>query len=370
MIKDNIKSKIEKTKSFYEKYERYIPILSFFAGFTWDSLTLTRIDQLMDSLILFLYLMLLGVAIVLMVFVDKGIVKTPLIKKYSEWFPAVIQFFLGGLFSTYVVFYFQSASFTRTSLFVILLVGLLVANEFLHKKLKNLFLLLSLYFFAGFSFFIFFLPVLFKVMSIYMFFLAGFISVSILFFIIYLFKKYGIFETIVEVKHYSALIVGIFLFINLFYFLNWIPPVPLSMKSAGIYHHVHRSGDYYILKHEEPKWYQVFKTDDSDFNYADGDSVYCYAAVFAPTNLSEKIYHQWQVYSIEKSEWITSDKRGYELRGGREGGYRGYTMKKNVKQGEWRVNIITEDNLLLGTINFDIISDNSKQRVWEIIKME
>ena len=45
-------------------------------------------------------------------------------------------------------------------------------------------------------------------------------------------------------------------------------------------------------------------------------------------------------------------------------------MKKNVKPGEWRVNIITEDNLLLGTINFDIISDNNKQRVWEIIKMD
>jgi len=157
MLKENIKSRIEKTKSFYSKYERFIPIISFLAGFTWDSFTLTRIDQLTDSLILFLYLMLLGVAIVLMVFVDKDIIKIPVIKKYSEWFPAVIQFFLGGLFSTYVVFYFQSASFTRTSLFLILLVGLLVANEFLHNKLKNLFLLLSLYFLAGFSFFIFFL---------------------------------------------------------------------------------------------------------------------------------------------------------------------------------------------------------------------
>ena len=157
MLKENIKSKIEKTKSFYSKYERFIPILSFFAGFSWDSLTLTRIDQIMDSLIIFLYLILLGVAIVLMVFTDRGIINTPLIKKYSEWFPAIIQFFLGGLFSTYVVFYFQSASFTRTSLFLIILVGLLIANEFLHNKLKNLFLLLSLYFFAGFSFFIFFI---------------------------------------------------------------------------------------------------------------------------------------------------------------------------------------------------------------------
>jgi len=134
MLKENIKSKIEKTKSFYSRYERFIPILSFFAGFTWDSLTLTRIDQLMDSLILFLYLMLLGVAIVLMVFVDRGIIKTPIIKKYSEWFPSVIQFFLGGLFSTYVVFYFQSASFTRTSLFLIFLVDCILRSVMRYLK--------------------------------------------------------------------------------------------------------------------------------------------------------------------------------------------------------------------------------------------
>ncbi len=106
------------------------------------------------------------------------------------------------------------------------------------------------------------------------------------------------------------------------------------------------------------------------FRFTEGDTVFCYAAVFAPNNLEEKIYHQWQIYSNDKSEWLTSDKRGYQLRGGREGGYRGYTLKKNVKPGEWRVNIITEDNLLLGTINFDIISDNNSQRFWEIIKKE
>jgi hypothetical protein len=370
MLKETIKSKIELTKSFYSKYERFIPIGSFFAGFAWDSYTLTRIDQITDSLILFLYIILLGLTIIIMVFVDKGVIKTPLLNNYSEWYPAVIQFFLGGLFSTYVVFYFQSASFTKTSLFLILLVGLLVANEFLHNKLKNLFLLLSLYFLAGFSFFIFFLPVLFKVMSTYLFLLAGMMSLCILILIIILFKKYNIIETVIEQKHYYALIIGIYIILNAFYFLNWIPPVPLSMKDTGIYHNVYRDGDYYILKHEEPKWYQVFKSDDSEFYYMEGDSVFCYTAVFAPTNLTEKIYHQWQAYSESKSEWLTTDKRGYELHGGREGGYRGYTMKKNIKPGEWRINIITDDDLLLGTIHFDIISDNRSERTWEIIKKE
>ncbi len=98
-----------------------------------------------------------------------------------------------------------------------------------------------------------------------MFLLAGLISLGILLYIIYLFNRFKIIETTIEAKHYYSLIIGIYLLLNIFYFLNWIPPVPLSMKYAGIYHTVHRDGEFYILKHEKPKWYQIFKTDDSNF---------------------------------------------------------------------------------------------------------
>jgi len=362
------KSKIDATKSFYKRYEKIIPVFSFFVGFTWDSLTLTRIDQLSDSLILLLYIILLGLALILLVFSEKGMVTKPILLKYSEWYPAVIQFFLGGLFSTYVVFYFQSASFTKTSLFLIILVGLYIANEFLHNRLSNLYLILSLYFFALCSFFIFFLPILFQVMNTLVFLIAVLISVIIIGSIIYLFYSKQIIETKNLLYRYSGLILGLFLLLNLFYFLNWIPPVPLSMKYAGIYHHVEKINNEYQLKHEKPAWYQISKSDDSNFNYVQGDTTYCFVAVFAPTDLNKKILHHWQIYSEEKGEWLTSDRRGYDLYGGRESGYRGYTFKKNVKPGEWRVDIITDDDLLLGRINFDIISSKDSNREWEILK--
>jgi len=37
-----------------------------------------------------------------------------------------------------------------------------------------------------------------------------------------------------------------------------------------------------------------------------------------------------RTYAGHQSEWLSSDKLGYELKGGREGGYRGYTLKKNI----------------------------------------
>jgi len=65
--------------------------------------------------------------------VEHNKIEKPFILKYQKWFPLALQFFLGGLFSAYVIFYFQSASFTKTSLFLGILVLLLTANEFLEK---------------------------------------------------------------------------------------------------------------------------------------------------------------------------------------------------------------------------------------------
>ena len=79
--------------------------------------------------------------------------------------------------------------------------------------------------------------------------------------------------------------------------------------------------------------------------------MFCFVSVFAPSELKKKIYHKWQKYSQTDDAWITTDRAGYKLTGGRRGGYRGFTYKKNVENGDWRVDVITEDDLLLGRIN-------------------
>jgi hypothetical protein len=44
----------------------------------------------------------------------------------------------------------------------------------------------------------------------------------------------------------------------------------------------------------------------------------------------------------------------FEITGGRDGGFRGYTYKSNVPDGEWNVEVITEEGLVLGVIDFKI----------------
>jgi hypothetical protein len=160
----------------------------------------------------------------------------------------------------------------------------------------------------------------------------------------------------------SSLILVLFLTINFFYYLNWIPPVPLSLKFGGIFHHAAKLDSDFMLYYEKPPWYKFWKKSDNPYHYAAGDSVYCFAAVFAPVELTKKIIHVWQQHDVKNNRWQETDRLGYELTGGREGGFRGYTYKKNISPGNWRVDVVTEEGLIVGRIVFTIVGIDSLQR--------
>ncbi len=343
-------------RAWIERYERFNPLVFFFGGFTWDSVTLKRIDQLPDNLVLLLYIVGFGILMSITLLVDKKKLQHAFVIKHQQWFPLVLQFFLGGLFSAYVIFYFQSASLSKTALFFAVMVGLLIANEFLQKKLKNLYLLLTLYFLATFSFFIFFIPVILKVLNVFTFIAGGLLSLGLVAGLIFFLHKNDIFDSHKHFVRSVSVMAGMYCLMNLLYFFNWIPPVPLSLKSGGIYHHVSHDleADKFVLRFEQPKWYQLLKSSDQTFRYTTGDTVSCFTAVFAPTELKKKIFHHWQKYVPKKDEWISTDKLGFNITGYRDGGYRGITRKRNVADGAWRVDVETEEGTLLGRIDFEI----------------
>ena len=67
-----------------------LPAFFFFAGVTYDSLTLTRIDRLLDNLILLLYLAILGVLIILTGRFQLGLI--PYTSEHTSWNEAGINF--------------------------------------------------------------------------------------------------------------------------------------------------------------------------------------------------------------------------------------------------------------------------------------
>ncbi|WP_457651482.1 DUF2914 domain-containing protein [Rhodocaloribacter sp.] len=351
-----------KASAFVERHRHTMPVVFFFGGVAWDALTLRRIDAVFDNLVLFVYLTLAGALIVTGALVAAGRLRRPWTERYGAWISPAIQFLLGALFSAYVVFYARSASWTESSLYLVVLVALLVGNEFVHRRAANVYLLLALYFLAAFSFFVFFLPVVTKRLDYAMFLAAGGVSLALLGAMITLLRAR---RALVgrQTVYALGLVVGLFGLMNLFYHRNWIPPVPLALRDGGVFHQVRREGTAFVLRYEPvPGRYGI----DSDrrFRYAEGDTVYCFTAVFAPTELTAKVFHAWAYFDEARDTWVETDRIGYALVGGRDHGYRGVTWKRYVHPGAWRVEVVTGTGQVLGRIRFRIEAAPASPRRW------
>ena len=337
----------------------FMPPVFFFSGVGYDTLTLTRIDRLQDNLLLLIYLLLLGVLIVLTgrLGIDPAPEREQLttLSPFARWllrvrpyYPMAVQFLLGGLFSAYAVFYSRSATLTSTAIFFALLVALLVGNEFLRDRLSSLRLLVSLYALVCFAFFTFFLPVMTGLMNAAIFLAGAGLSVAVTFRVVQLIyrnnpdrsKREAIGVTMPAFA-LIGLLVG-------FYFLNWIPPVPLSLKFGGIYHEVKKADDRFELSFER-EWYQVWKRSDSIFPA--NEPIYCFTAVFAPVDLNTTIYHHWYFRPNSDTPFSHADRIPMKISGGREGGYRTYTFKQRLDPGDWRVDVETEDGRVVGQVS-------------------
>lgn len=347
----------------------FMPAVFFLTGVTYDTLTLTRIDRLLDNLILLIYLLLLGVFIVLTG--RLGIEPPPdrdrlaQLPSLARWvlqsrpyYPMASQFLLGGLFSAYTIYYFRSATLTTTAIFFAVLMVLLVANEFLRDRLSSLRLLVSLYALTCFAFFTFFLPVMTGWMNTGVFLMGAGLSAAVTFRVVQLIywnNPERSKREAVGVMTPAFALIGLLVAI---YFLNWIPPVPLSMKFGGIYHEVKRSGDRFELLYEK-KWYQLWRR--SNDTYPADEPVYCFTAVFAPVALKTTVYHHWYFRRDSSRPYSHADKIPLQISGGREGGYRAYTFKQRLDPGDWRVDVETEDGRVIGRVSVTVEKTEQSQ---------
>ncbi len=355
-LRHSLSSAQARALDFYKQYERFFPVLFFLLGFSWDSMTL-NIENTADHFVLLGYIILAGVLITLIGFIETGQISNERILRHKEWYPNILQFLLGGLFSAYVIFYFKSAAMSKSLIFVALLMILLVLNEFLHHRLTNITLLCSLYFFSTFAFLTFFLPIITRKMTSAMFFSSGAIGFLITSAIVTLIYKNIFRQEPGRIFGIASPILIVFGVMSFFYLSNWIPPVPLAMKYGGIFHHVHKNkaDNTYDLRYYRRYPFQFWVDNDNTYRWAPGDTVFCFASIYAPIEWQERIYYRWQFYDEKQEKYITSDRLGYQISGGRKEGYRGYTYKRNLQPGEWRVDIETSLGQILGRIDFEII---------------
>ena len=267
-----------------------------------------------------------------------------------------MQFVFGALFSAFIIYYSRSGSLFGSWPFILVLATLLIGNEALRKKYLRLGFQISIFFAVLFSYSIFTLPVLFGRIGVGVFLGSGAVSLVAIVIFIYLLSLFAPKRVSESSRAYSVGIVGIFALINFFYFYNIIPPIPLSLTEAGAYHSVSRTGNgAYRLRYEEESWLETARF-GRRIHLLSGEPVFFYSAVFTPIAFDLEIVHDWQYYNESTKEWISSSRITFPISGGRDGGYRGYSVKENIKPGKWRVNIETKEGQLIGRVKFEVIT--------------
>lgn len=341
--------------AFVRAHERRISTAVFLGGFIIDSLTLTRVDFAWVHGLFTMYLVIAAMTLILMHHFSGTKPDSAATRKLpiNTVLPMVTQFVLGGLLSGCLVFYTKSATLYASWPFLLLLAVVFIGNEVLHKYRERILFQSSLFFFALYSYAMFALPIAVGSISTLVFLGSGVVSVGVfaaLLFLMHYIRKDG-FETFAR---QTGIAVGsILLVVNLFYFTGILPPLPLALKDAGVYHSLVRTPEGYEVT-AEPRMSWFSRISRQTLHLAPGETPYAFSAVFAPVALETPIVHRWEFYDEAKGEWVTKATLPFFIRGGRDAGYRGYSFMREWEAGEWRVSIETESGATIGYIRFDI----------------
>ncbi len=393
----------------YKRYQAHFSAIAMIAGFGIDNLTFGRIDRPAANIIFAAYLMLAAGTIAIGHFLEtradrakvrlakalapdpslrvqkpapdliQAAATAPVVKKAGDFasaaaemqiiaeaatepkpsrirmlLPAATQFALGGLWSGFLVFYGRSAVMAASWPFLLLLAGFLVGNETFRKYHSRLVFSSLLLLFAIYSYSIFVVPVFTHSIGRLTFIASGVIAAVVFLLFLRLLQAIGA-ERFRQSRPQLLLgAAGIFAAMNAFYFFDILPPLPLALANVGIYHSVKHEGAVFNATAEPQSWENSVGLEPAVEHVAPGQPLYLYSAVFAPIKLTTRIAHRWQWYDPKRSRWVTQSLVSFPINGGRDGGYRAYSIKTSPRPGDWRVDIRTEDNRLIGRLKFQV----------------
>jgi hypothetical protein len=355
-----LKDYMESAKRIHEEHTALVGALFFVGGFLFDILTLGRIDD-MTNIIFQAFYLFTSYAILLIVKRENFPNLPTWLNKILEFREDIFHFFVGGLLSSFTIFYFKSSSTGNSFIFLMAITAVLILNEIeffqqLGITFKSILLKIS-----STSFLIYLIPLLLKTNHSGTFYLAIGISLGFTLVLTKLFLKYFDFSLEDIKKQFLWPRLTVLGFFMVFYWANILPPLPLSLTELGVYYKIEKKYPEYHLQSLKP-WWKFWQGSNESFHYRPGDKVNLFFKVFSPGDFKEKVFIEWYRYDDNKGEWLRSDRIPLVVTGGREEGFRGITKKANYQEGEWRVIVRTENNLILGELDFDLIKDSGKEK--------
>ena len=328
------------------------PILFFIGGFLFDIFTLDRVDSPFSIIQQVVYL---SFTTLMLKYPSLGNYK--FLQWYQKYHKEILHFVLGSLLSVFTLLYFKSASLAMSIWFMLVMAFMLIINEFkffqgLSRPFKMALLTL-----CWITFFSFMVPMIYGSIGFIPFLMAVILGTL---------PPLSIHTMDAEAKQHRIAVLGTTGMVILFYFLKLIPPIPVSMQYAGIYHDVRRHHQEFQLLHERP-WWKFWHHGDQKFKAQQADRVFAYFEIFSPAQFDDQTELVWEK-NVAKAGWTEQDRVRLHITGGRDGGFRTYATKSNYEEGKWRVRLLTLDQREIGRMYFEILKMPSAPRNFTIEK--
>ncbi|KKW39649.1 MAG: hypothetical protein UY89_C0018G0004 [Parcubacteria group bacterium GW2011_GWA1_54_9] len=335
-----------------QKYERHLSALAMVAGFVVDSIFFERIDLWQTQAVFASYAAVCFISIPLLQWFETRAARGVPVPRWRLLLPLATQFALGGFWSGFVIFYGRSAVLGASWPFLLFIFLVFLGNEYFYRYHARLVFTSALFFFALYSYAIFALPMYTGTIGTLTFLASGVVAVGAFALFTALLRALARERFLSDVWHIRIGALTVLVIMNVFYFTNVLPPIPLAAKEAGIYHSVWRVPGAYLAKSEAQPWQVRYLGFAPTLRVTLGESVSAYSSVFAPTLLTTTIVHRWQWYDPRQKEWLTKSVIRYPIAGGRDGGYRGYSEVPMSTEGKWRVSVETADGRIIVRLPF------------------
>ncbi|MBA3789392.1 DUF2914 domain-containing protein [Patescibacteria group bacterium] len=354
-----------------QKNERHLSAPVFVSGFIFDLFTVGRLS-LSHAVVLY------GSYVVAAALTTIGAHYLYVHSEHEGWFFRTLrtllslaaQFTTGGLLSGCLIFYTKSAALAASWPFVLLLIIIFIGNEAFRHYRERLAFRSVLFFFTLYAYAIFALPTVLKTLDIKTFIEST--AVAVIGFLIFLLilAATGWKRLKSSLKEITIAVVFVAALVNVSYFTGIIPPLPLALRDAGVYHSVtHTSQGYEVTGEGDTyAWWDVAHIRSTIVHYTPGTPLSVYSAVFAPISLSTGIVHTWEWYDVSSHRWILKSEIAFPIQGGRDGGYRGYSTLSNLAAGRYRVSIETLSGQAIGRIYFNLENVTTEPVLYTVVK--
>jgi len=131
--------------------------------------------------------------------------------------------------------------------------GIFIGNEYLRRYHSRLVFSALLFFFSLYSYTILLVPVVIARIGTIPFLMSGVIAVVLFFSYLQILARLGHDRYHGARAQIAAGILAITALINAFYFMKILPPLPLALSDAGVYHAAKRVGyDFQVTAEDEP----------------------------------------------------------------------------------------------------------------------